>query len=117
MSTSRIYHRFVFMAIVTQACSIGMAQFSLPFLKIRFLSDALVAILEEIKLFNEKLSNFRRDLHQHATEEGKKMIKGLRWLLLNSSLATAYHLKEDICGLLESGRLNRCPHFANRTHD
>ena len=72
------------MAIVTQAYSIVMAQFSLPFLKIRFLSDALFAILEEIKLFNEKLSNFRRDLHRQATEEGKKVIKDLRWLLLKN---------------------------------
>ncbi len=69
-----------------------------------------------IKLFNEKLSNFRRDLHHEATKEGKKMLKGMRWLLLknpnnlkpqhnekqrlekalhlNKSLATVYYLKE-----------------------
>jgi len=71
-----------------------------------------------IKLFNEKLSDLRRDLHREATEDGKKVFKGLRWLLLknpsnlkpeyneeqrleealllNSSLATAYYLKEDL---------------------
>jgi transposase len=71
-----------------------------------------------IKLFNEKLSDLRRDLHREATEDGKKVLKGLRWLLLknpsnlkpehneeqrleealllNSSLATAYYLKEDL---------------------
>jgi transposase len=71
-----------------------------------------------IKLFNEKLSDLRRDLHQQATEDGKKVLKGLRWLLLknpdnlkqqyneqerleqalllNSSLSTAYYLKEDL---------------------
>jgi len=71
-----------------------------------------------IKFFNEKLSDFRRDLQRQATEEGKKVLKGLRWLLLknpenlkpqynekqrleealqlNSSLATVYYLKEDL---------------------
>lgn len=71
-----------------------------------------------IKLFNEKLSDLRRDLHHEATEDGKKVFKGLRWLLLknpdnlkqqyneqerleqalllNSSLSTAYYLKEDL---------------------
>lgn len=71
-----------------------------------------------IKLFNEKLSDFRRALHRQATEEGKKVLRGLRWLLLknpenlksqynekqrleqalllNSSLATVYYLKEDL---------------------
>jgi transposase len=71
-----------------------------------------------IKLSNEKLSDFRRDLHHQATKEGKKVLKGLHRLLLknpgnlkpqhnekqrleqplllNSSLATAYYLKEDL---------------------
>jgi len=72
-----------------------------------------------VKLFNEKLSDFRRDLHREATKEGKKVLKGLRWLLLNdpdhlnpqqhneqqrlgeashlnSSLATVFYLKEDL---------------------
>jgi transposase len=72
-----------------------------------------------IKLFNEKLSQLRRDLHREATDTlQKKVLKGTRWLLLkaaenldetrnekqkleealalNKSLATAYYLKEDL---------------------
>lgn len=71
-----------------------------------------------IKLFNDKLSKLRRELQQKAEGAGKKVIKGTRWLLLknpenlsqqhnekqrleealrlNSSLATAYYLKEDL---------------------
>ena len=72
-----------------------------------------------IKLFNEKLSNFRRQLF-NITEEllPKKVLKGTRWLLLtarerldseqekqqrleqalelNRPLATAYYMKEDL---------------------
>jgi transposase len=72
-----------------------------------------------IKLFNEKLSAFRRSLfHQLATDAERKVLKGTRWLLLknpenldedrneverlaealdlNAPLATAYYLKEDL---------------------
>jgi transposase len=71
-----------------------------------------------VKLFNDKLSNLRRWLHQRATDEQKKVLKGSRWLLLkaaenldpehneesrleealklNKPLALAYHLKEDL---------------------
>jgi transposase len=71
-----------------------------------------------IKLFNDKLSNLRRWLHQRATDEQKKVLKGSRWLLLkaaenldperdeesrleealklNKPLATAYYMKEDL---------------------
>src|SRR3954454_25335906 len=72
-----------------------------------------------MKLFNEKLSNLRRDSHREATDVmKKKVLKGTRWLLLkaaenldeekderkklsealklNHSLATAYYLKEDL---------------------
>jgi transposase len=71
-----------------------------------------------VKLFNEKLSDLRRDLHREATDKQKKVLKGTRWLLLkaaenldetknekarleealalNKSLATAYYLKEDL---------------------
>jgi transposase len=72
-----------------------------------------------IKLFNEKLTQLRRDLHREATDTlQKKVLKGTRWLLLkaaenldetrnekqkleealalNKSLATAYYLKEDL---------------------
>ena len=71
-----------------------------------------------IKMFNDKLSKYRRKLHHQASQEGKKVIRGTRWLLLknpenlndtrnekqrlqealnlNTSLATAYYLKEDL---------------------
>jgi transposase len=72
-----------------------------------------------IKLFNDKLSNLRRELHHEATSQmHKKVLKGTRWLLLknpenldpkrgererleealriNRPLATAYYLKEDL---------------------
>src|ERR1035438_2337581 len=38
-----------------------------------------------IKLFNEKLSAFRRELyHQASSEEERKILKGTRWLLLKN---------------------------------
>lgn len=72
-----------------------------------------------VKLFNDKLSDLRRQVHQNAeTIEHKRAIKGTRWLLLknpehlddkrhertrldealrlNQPLATAYYLKEDL---------------------
>jgi transposase len=72
-----------------------------------------------IKLFNEKLSQLRRQLYdQAATQTDQKVLKGMRWLLLkgmehldpardelqrlekalqlNRPLATAYYLKEDL---------------------
>src|SRR5271156_3596716 len=72
-----------------------------------------------VKLFNEKLSDLRRELYREATEvQHKAVLKGTRWLLLknaedldeekdeksrlkealklNESLATAYYLKEDL---------------------
>jgi transposase len=72
-----------------------------------------------IKLFNEKLSDFRRQLyHQLSSDAERKILKGTRWLLLknpenldakrnekerleealgiNAPLATAYYLKEDL---------------------
>ena len=72
-----------------------------------------------IKLFNEKLSDLRRDLYREATEQlHKEVLKGTRWLLLknpenldatrneskrlhealmlNQPLATAYYMKEDL---------------------
>jgi transposase len=77
-----------------------------------------------VKLFNDKLSELRRDLQREA--EGplqKKVLKGTRWLLLknpenllaeknerkrldealrlNQPLATAYYLKEDLRQLWE----------------
>jgi transposase len=72
-----------------------------------------------IKLFNDKLSTFRRDLYNQASSEyERRILKGTRWLLLknpenleekrneherlhealrlNEPLATAYYLKEDL---------------------
>jgi transposase len=72
-----------------------------------------------IKLFNDKLSAFRRELyHQASSDQERKVLKGTRWLLLknpenldserneqqrlrealrlNEPLATAYYLKEDL---------------------
>ena len=72
-----------------------------------------------IKLFNDKLSAFRRELyHDLSRDQDRKLLKGTRWLLLknpetldpdrdehrrlqealrlNQPLATAYYLKEDL---------------------
>lgn len=72
-----------------------------------------------IKMFNEKLSDFRRQLyHTLTTEEDRKIVKGTRWLLLknpenldatkneherlqealqmNQPLSVVYYMKEDI---------------------
>ena len=72
-----------------------------------------------IKLFNDKLSDLRRELYREATEKlHKDALKGTRWLLLkapekldegrneparlaealelNKPLASAYYLKEDL---------------------
>jgi transposase len=71
-----------------------------------------------IKLYNEKLSAFRRQLFHELTAQGQKLLKGIRWLLLknaenldptkqepqrleralrlNEPLARAYYLKEDL---------------------
>lgn len=72
-----------------------------------------------IKLYNDKLSQLRRDLHRQLTESLQKdVLKGVRWLLLkrpenldssrkeperlqealrlNEPLATAYYLKEEL---------------------
>jgi transposase len=72
-----------------------------------------------IKLFNDKLSDFRRELYREATDRLHKMVlKGTRWLLLknpenlnpernerarleealrmNHPLATVYYMKDDL---------------------
>ena len=71
-----------------------------------------------VKLMNDKLTQLRRELQAEADLMGRKVLKGLRWLLLkhpdnlddsrnervrlqealdlNISLATAYYLKEDL---------------------
>ena len=77
-----------------------------------------------IKLFNDKLSDLRRELYREAKDQLQKdVLKGTRWLLLknpdnlnktrqeprrlkealklNESLAAAYYLKEDLRQLWE----------------
>lgn len=72
-----------------------------------------------VKLFNEKLSDYRRELQREAEEKmDKQVLKGTRWLLvknpenldpkrkererleeavrMNQPLATVYYLKEDL---------------------
>jgi len=71
-----------------------------------------------IKLYNEKLTELRRDLQREAEEADKEVLKGTRWLLLkspkklnthneeceklknalklNEPLAIAYYLKDDL---------------------
>lgn len=89
-----------------------------------------------VKLFNDKLSELRRDLQREA--EGplqKKVLKGTRWLLLknpqnldeqrheskrlaealtlNKPLATAYYLKEDLRQLWEQEGYAQASAFLN----
>jgi transposase len=76
-----------------------------------------------MKLFNDKLSALRRQLYHQATAAGRRVLKGVRWLLLkrpenldagrrerqrlnaalrlNKPLATAYYLKEELAELWE----------------
>lgn len=77
-----------------------------------------------MKLYNDKLSNLRRELYREAKDQlHKKVLKGTRWLLLkrpehldesrnesqrlqealklNETLATAYYLKEDLAEVWE----------------
>lgn len=71
-----------------------------------------------VKLYNDKLSKLRRQLHRQAENEGRHVLKGARWLLLknpenlvesrnehqrleaalalNEPLAAAYYMKEDL---------------------
>src|SRR6185295_7968315 len=71
-----------------------------------------------MKLFNDKRSQLRRQLYHQATADHRRVLKGVRWLLvkrpdhldrargererldealrLNEPLATAYYLKEEL---------------------
>jgi len=71
-----------------------------------------------VKLYNEKLSAFRRQLFHELSAQGQKLLKGIRWLLLKNSenldpkkkesqrlqralrlnepLAIVYYMKEDL---------------------
>jgi transposase len=79
-----------------------------------------------IKLFNEKLSAFRRHLFHELSAHGQKLLKGIRWLLLknpenldatkneqqrleralrlNEPLAIAYYMKEDLRQIWMQGK-------------
>jgi transposase len=90
-----------------------------------------------VKLFNEELSNLRRELHREATDLlKKKVLKGTRWLLLknpenlddaknepqrlkealalNASLAAAYYLKEDLRQFREQPDYSAAKRFLER---
>jgi transposase len=81
-----------------------------------------------VKLFNEKLSAFRRELYRQLSSDAeRKILKGTRWLLLknpenldpehnerqrldealqlNLPLATAYYLKEDLRQIWQQANL------------
>ena len=87
-----------------------------------------------VKLFNDKLQEFRRQLFNKAQSEmEKKIIKGTRWLLLknpenlieernephrlqkalelNQPLATAYYMKEDLRQLWSQKTQKRAARF------
>jgi transposase len=38
-----------------------------------------------IKLFNQKLSDLRRNIYQNLNAAGKSVLKGVRWLLLKNA--------------------------------
>lgn len=89
-----------------------------------------------VKLFNEKLSVFRRQLYARAADtQQKEVLKGTRWLLLknpdnldpkhdeqqrleealalNKPLATAYYMKEDLRQLWEQGTRRKAEAFVD----
>ncbi len=89
-----------------------------------------------VKLFNERLSNFRRELYREAIDGlHKDVLKGTRWLLLknpehldeqrnehqrlnealqlNEPLATAYYLKEDLRQLWQQPTQRAAERFLN----
>lgn len=87
-----------------------------------------------IKMMNDKLSDFRRDLHREVESlEQKAVLKGTRWLLLknpenlndqynererlekaltiNRPLALAYYMKEDLRELWKQGSKDQAERF------
>jgi transposase len=87
-----------------------------------------------VKLFNDRLSDFRRELHREAEGPlGKKILKGTRWLILknpenldetkgertrleealriNQPLATAYYMKEEFRHFWERKTLAEATRF------
>lgn len=89
-----------------------------------------------VKLFNDKLSELRRDLYNEAKDKmEKKVLKGTRWLLLkksdnlddeknekqklqealdlNKPLATAYYMKEDLNQIWQQKDKDNASNFLN----
>ncbi len=89
-----------------------------------------------VKLMNEKLTELRRQVHRLSESvEGKKLLKGTRWLLVknpenldekrdqkkrleealrvNKPLATAYYLKEDLRLFWTHTSKTKAEHFLN----
>lgn len=86
-----------------------------------------------IKLFNDKLQQFRRWLFNRASATEQKILKGIRWLLLknpenllaarnehqrlqqalelNRPLATVYYMKEDLRQLWSQKTKTQAAHF------
>lgn len=86
-----------------------------------------------LKLYNDKLSAFRRQLFHELTAHGQKLLKGTRWLLLknlenldpkkkerqrleralrlNEPLAVAYYMKEDLRQIWMQGNKYRARLF------
>lgn len=87
-----------------------------------------------VKLFNDRLSDFRRELHREAEGPlGKKVLKGTRWLILknpenldeakgerarleealriNQPLATSYYMKEEFRHFWEQKSLAEATRF------
>ena len=59
-----------------------------------------------IKLYNEKLTNLRRSLANKADEEGKKTLKGTRWLLMKTAMNLNVE-KDEHTRLQEALKLNQ----------
>lgn len=58
-----------------------------------------------IKLFNDKLSDLRREIYQNLSADGKSMLKGVRWLLLkNANRISPNHNEKEL--LFKALRIN-----------
>lgn len=88
-----------------------------------------------VKLFNDRLSDFRRRLYEHTSKIEREVLKGSRWLLLknpenldekrnererlkkalelNQPLATVYYMKEDLRRLWSLPDKNAAQVFLN----
>lgn len=105
----------------------------------KYLPDAVLVFdrFHLVQLFNQKLTQLRRELFRQATGPlQKQVLKGTRWLLLkrpnnlddtrderrrleealelNESLATAYYLKEDLCEFWEQENQEQARKFLEK---